>query len=47
MSTSTLAVGAIVVAAVSEILPYTPLKANGVVQLAVQILKVIFGSPRR
>jgi hypothetical protein len=42
MSPSTLTIGAIVVAAISEILPYTPIKANSVVQLAVQILQLVF-----
>ena len=44
MSASTVAVGAILVAAVSEILPYTPLKANGVAQLLVQVGKIVFAS---
>jgi len=47
MSTSTLAIGAILVAAVSEILPYTPLKANGVAQLLIQVLKVVFLSSKK
>jgi hypothetical protein len=47
MSTTTLAIGAILVAAVSEILPYTPLKANGVAQLVIQVLKVVFLSSKK
>mgnify|MGYP006266703859 CR=1 FL=1 len=44
MSASTIAVGAILVASISELLPYTPLKANGVAQLLIQIAKLIFSS---
>jgi len=32
------------VATASEILPYTPLKANGVVQLLIQIGRIVFAS---
>lgn len=44
MSASTLAIGAILIATASEILPYTPLKANGVAQLLIQIGKLVFAS---
>jgi len=44
MSASTVAIGAILIAAASEILPYTPLKANGVAQLLIQLGRVLFSS---
>ena len=40
-------VAAIVVAAASEILPFTPLRANGVAQMGIQILQVLFPKRRR
>jgi hypothetical protein len=45
MDSNTAAAIAVGVAATSEILAYTPLKANSVLQLLLQVLGVIF--PRR
>lgn len=36
------AIAAIVVYAVENILPYTPIKANSTVQLAIDVLKTLF-----
>ena len=44
---SGLAIAAIVVAAASEILPFTPLKANGIAQMVIQILRLAFPRERR
>ena len=38
-------IAAIVVAAASEILPFTPLRANGVAQMVIQVLRTVF--PKR
>lgn len=46
MDPTTIAIGTIIVAAISEILPFTPLKANGIVQLLLQIAKLVFGPKR-
>ena len=43
---SSLAVAAIVVAAASEIMPFTPIKANGIAQMVIQILRVMFPRDR-
>jgi hypothetical protein len=45
MDPTTLTVAAIVVTAVSEILPFTPLKANGIIQFILQVARLTF--PKR
>lgn len=42
MDPATLALIAIIVSAVSEILPFTPLKGNGIAQLVLELLKKAF-----
>jgi len=44
MDPSTAAIIAVVIAATSEILPYTPLKGNGILQVIIDALKKIFPS---
>lgn len=38
-------IAAIVIAAASEILPFTPLRANGIAQMVIQVLRTVF--PKR
>jgi hypothetical protein len=45
MDPTTIAIGAILVSAISEILPFTPLKANGIVQFILQVARLTF--PKR
>ena len=45
MDPTTIAIGAIVVSAISEILPFTPLKANGILQFLLQVARLTF--PKR
>jgi len=44
MDPSTAAIIAVAIAAISEILPYTPLKGNGIAQVIIEALKKIFPS---
>lgn len=46
MDPATAAIVAVLIAAISEILPYTPLKGNGIAQVAVEALKKIFPSTK-
>ena len=41
----TTAIIALVLLVISEILPYTPLKGNGLVQEIVEVLKTVFPRP--
>jgi hypothetical protein len=45
MDPTTLAIGAIIISAISEILPFTPLRANGIVQFILQVARLTF--PKR
>lgn len=45
MDATTIALVAIIVSAVSEILPFTPLKGNGIVELVMKALQHVF--PKR
>ena len=42
MDPATLALIAVIVSAVSEILPFTPLKGNGIAQIVIQALLKVF-----
>jgi hypothetical protein len=42
MDPATLAIIAVVVSAVSEILPFTPLKGNGIAQIILEVLLKVF-----
>lgn len=44
MDPATLAIIAVVVSAVSEILPFTPLKGNGIAQIVLEVLLKVFPS---
>jgi len=45
MDPTSIAIVAVVIAAASEVISYLPIRENGVVQVAVKILKLLF--PKR